>query len=278
MGWLESPPYFTAVTETIADVANMRLREGTAPPAFHRHDAISDTLSPTESLLKMGPSVAGDPHPVHRTYGPLPPPLSDFDVYMDDFLGLAQGQPARLAAIRRQLYQTVDEALRPLDETDRTERKDPFSLKKLSQGDGAWTTRKIMLGWLLDTVQGTITLPPHRVDRLHAILDSVRPGQKRTSRRKWQQLLGELRSMVLAIPGGRGLFSHLQSALRSTGRIRLSTPLHDELRDWRWLIGDLAGRPTRIAETIPSHPHYVGACDASAEVWAVCGCHLQQCI
>ncbi|MGH7974109.1 MAG: hypothetical protein ACREBR_01185 [bacterium] len=40
--------------------------------------------------------------------------------------------------------------------------------------------------------------------------------------------------------------------------------LHDELSDWRWLASDLASRPTRIAETVQSLPHYIGACDASA--------------
>jgi hypothetical protein len=32
-----------------------------------------------------------------------------------------------------------------------------------------------MLGWLIDTVQSTIALPKHRLDRLFAILDSIMP-------------------------------------------------------------------------------------------------------
>ncbi|MGH7974557.1 MAG: hypothetical protein ACREBR_03440 [bacterium] len=269
MGWLDSPPYFSAVTETIADVTNMRLRQGISPPTHHRHDAISNTKpQPCEEknrdVTRYSQTMAMAPPPVHRSFGPLQQPLEEFDVYLDDFLGLAQGPVARRDEVRRLLYSTVDEAIRPLHPSDRTERKDPFSLKKLLQGDGAWTTRKVVLGWVLDTVEGTISLPPHRVDRLRTILNSILPAQKRTSRRKWQKILGELRSMVLAVPGGHGLFSHLQAALRSKGRVSLSKPLHDEIVDWRWLVGDLADRPTRIAETILTPPLYVGACDASA--------------
>jgi hypothetical protein len=69
-----------------------------------------------------------------------------------------------------------------------------------------------MLGWLIDTVQSTIALPKHRLDRLFAILDSIMPEQHRVSVQKWQQILGELRAMAIAIPGARGIFSHLQAA------------------------------------------------------------------
>ena len=62
---------------------------------------------------------------------------------------------------------------------------------------------EIVLGWLIDTVRRTIELPPYRYARLLAILDSITPNQATTSR-QWQQLLGELRSMLQAIPGGRG--------------------------------------------------------------------------
>ncbi|MBV5276445.1 hypothetical protein JZU56_00955, partial [bacterium] len=56
----------------------------------------------------------------------------------------------------------------------------------------------------------TIELPPHRLQRLTDLLDSIPPQQKRSGVKAWQRLLGELRSMTLAIPGSRGLFSVLQ--------------------------------------------------------------------
>ena len=57
--------------------------------------------------------------------------------------------------------------------------------------------------------------------------------------------------MVLAIPGGRGLFSAPQRALRrTTGRIRLTQAVHDELDDWRWVPRDLHSRPTSWDELV----------------------------
>ena len=85
-------------------------------------------------------------------------------------------------------------------------------MKKFLKGDGCWTTRKTVLGWVVDTVAETLELPPHRRSRLHEILDGIAPTQRRISTKTWHKVIGELRSMVAAIPGSRGLFSTLQEA------------------------------------------------------------------
>jgi hypothetical protein len=77
-------------------------------------------------------------------------------------------------------------------------------VKKMLKGDATWATRKVVLGWMLDMCAMMIQLPPHRVTRLFELLDSFAPKQRRTTVNKWQKLLGELRSMVLGIPGGKG--------------------------------------------------------------------------
>jgi hypothetical protein len=45
-------------------------------------------------------------------------------------------------------------------------RQHPASTKKMQKGDDTWATRKLVLGWILDTVNKTIQLPPHKVDHL----------------------------------------------------------------------------------------------------------------
>jgi hypothetical protein len=131
---------------------------------------------------------------------------------VDDFIALAQGSSARANRVRRILLHTIDEAFRPNDASDPEGRREIVSIKKLLKGDACWSTLKVVLGWLIDSVRQTIELPPHRQARLLEILTEVR-GRSRVSLKIWYRLLGELRSMVLAIPGGRGLFSHLQLAL-----------------------------------------------------------------
>ena len=73
--------------------------------------------------------------------------------------------------------------------------RETVSVKKLKKGDGTWDTRKVILGWLIDTLRGTIELPNHKKERLLAIFDDLR-GRKRISVKEWQKILGELRHII----------------------------------------------------------------------------------
>jgi hypothetical protein len=77
------------------------------------------------------------------------------------------------------------------------------------------TLKTITLGWLLNTKHRNVQLPESIVLRLIEILQSLPKERKRVSKKIWYLILGELRSIVLAIPSGRGLFSALQRALRA---------------------------------------------------------------
>jgi hypothetical protein len=281
MGWVESPPYFCAAAETACDLANARLHWDPPP---HRLDAEADTPPAPNGPTAVPASCSPAPFPAST---PEPPPrlqrrrrlrrtpLAQFDLYVDDYLGAAQGSRKRLQRLRRVLLHSLDEVFRPLDPSDSPYRQEPASVKKLRKGDAYWATRHIILGWLIDTVRLTIELPPHRVERLLAILASIAPDQKRIQVEKWHQLLGELRSMLLGIPGAKGLFSVLQEAFRhqSDNRVRLSSSVHAFLDDFRWLAQDLTSRPTRLAEILPQEPAAVGAVDAAGAgmggVWFV---------
>ena len=111
----------------------------------------------------------------------------------------------------------------------------------------------------------TVHLPAHRAERLAEILASIPIDQKRTSVRKWHKVLGELRSMALALPGARHMFSHMQLALskKIKSRVNLTKGVHDALEDFRWLLRDIKSRPTRIAELVPLLASAEGHHDAS---------------
>ncbi len=96
-------------------------------------------------------------------------PLSYTDVYVDDFVGAAQhghGGLNNRHRVRRLLLHSVDDVFRPLETGNSLERREPVSLKKLKAGDCSWGTIKLVLGWIIDTVQMTISLRPHWVARL----------------------------------------------------------------------------------------------------------------
>ena len=72
------------------------------------------------------------------------PPLAYVDVYVDDFIKMAQGWSNALK-VRRHTYHHIDSVFRPNDELD-VDRKSPISLKKLNKGDDFWSTEKVILG------------------------------------------------------------------------------------------------------------------------------------
>jgi hypothetical protein len=270
MGWKKSPPLFTAASETVADLANDKLQSCQASMPHHL-DVLSET------------PITPEPHPLVSTTGPetlalpsgtrfhssKPVPVKYWDVYVDDFVGMVQGNSKHRQHMKRSLLSPLDEVLRRVDGQDNVHRQDPASVKKMLKGDATWAARKVVLGWMLDTCAMTIQLPPHRVTHLFELLDSFAPKQRRTTVNKWQKLLGELRSMVLGITGGKGLFSVLQEALRTKcdhgSRVRISSAVHRILADFCWLAQDLTRRPTRIAEIIPkTKPDTLGDKDAAA--------------
>ena len=183
-------------------------------------------------------------------------------MYVDDFLGLAQGNQERLRHIRRCLLHAIDEVYRPVDDQDSIYRNEAASTKKLLKGDALWQTRKLLLGWIVDSAAMTLELPAHRAERLKEILASVEPGQRRTTLRKWHRLVGELRSMQPAIPGAQGIFGPIQEAFRhkSEGRVRLGRDVHHALADFSALADSVASRPTRIFELIPPEEAVVSGC------------------
>jgi len=239
-------------------------------------------LSPPLPLPRKDESAIPTSCVAHTLPPPLPTPLlrdphlhhpnrrqlATIDVFVDDFIGAAQGPPARLNRVRRILLTAVDQVFRPVDPDDSIYRNEPSSVKKMLQGDANWGTCKTILGWIIDTVAMTISLPPRRLQRLADILAEIPLSQKRTSVKRWHQILGELRSMSLAIPGARGLFSHMQDALchkEPKGRLTLRQGVHDALHDFRLLHDDLAHRPTRLYELVPLAPTLLGSHDASGK-------------
>ena len=291
MGWKNSPPIFSTATETIADIANQRLKDPSYKPSAHPLSTLANTIQPSTSPLAEHQYQPNQPSPptssqlINSSPPTTPSPTSHHlqvpaardpclpsstlhgyvDVFVDDFLVLAQGDQDHLDQVRSTLMHAVDLVFRPLDGEDSPSRSEPISVKKLMKGDCTWDTCKVVLGWLIDTVAQTIQLPIHRVQRLAEILASIPKSQKRIGIKKWHKILGELRSMSLALPGSRNLFSQMQLALqqRFGARIALKKGVHQSLQDFKYLLDDIASRPTRIAELVPLKTSVVGHHDAA---------------
>jgi len=110
MGWVESPPYFSAATETIADLANTAFASSVIPPP-HRLDDVSESpIAHTPLLLAPPSQSAVHPPARHRPLGHrhARKPLAYTDVYVDDFITVVQGPPQCRKLVKRKLLHSLD--------------------------------------------------------------------------------------------------------------------------------------------------------------------------
>ena len=120
MSWKNSPPIFYTATETVVDLANESLRAH-APTLPHKLDACAEAVwvEPSPSLDKQLGDLPRDPY-LGRKNSQL---LHYVDVFVDDFLGLAQGLWNCRRHVRHTLFHALDKVFRPLDSKDIEERK-----------------------------------------------------------------------------------------------------------------------------------------------------------
>ena len=151
-----------------------------------------------------------------------------------------QGNAKQCRQHLRRLLHSIDKAFRPLDNLDTKHHKHIPSIKKMKAGDANCDTRKVILGWIVDTVKGIITLPEHCCERLLEIFECLR-HRRGVTLGKWHKTLGELRSMSLGIPGSKGLFSLLQTDITHSkaNQMHLTSAMKAHLQDFNCLAHDL---------------------------------------
>ena len=170
MGWKNSPPLFCTATETVADLANEALRTH-QPSKQHLLDIRVEAVdtSPAPLLTTEHADLKCDPY-LQRPNAKL---LAYVDVFVENFLSLAQGPRHHRRHVRRTLFHALDKVFRPLDRQDASQRKEVLSWKKLDAGDCSWSTCQTMLGWIVNSVNMTSAPPPHRVARLKKIISAI---------------------------------------------------------------------------------------------------------
>jgi hypothetical protein len=259
MGWNQSPPYFCYFMETIADIANTCL---SSDQLLLEHPLEQPSQNhPTIQQTAFAPTILHPPMSSHTN-----PAMALVDVYMDDFIAVAQ--PARKHNTLRCLLHSISGVFctSPLPD-DKPSRKQIISESKLSKGDGAWSTRKNILGWDVDTAAGTLCLPQHKFLHLIELIRTFQ-AKRHTSHYHWSSLLGELPHMSLVLQGAAHLFSILQSPLVNqpqSSRLRLHPFIHTALTDWKALTASLATESMPIASIVPRWPANLGTTDASTQ-------------
>ena len=89
-------------------------------------------------------------------------PASYVEVFVDDFSSLSQGPTQRRRHRQSTLFHALYKLFQYLDSKDMSNRKEVFSLKKIETGDFIWFIYQVLLGWVVDTINITESLPPHQ--------------------------------------------------------------------------------------------------------------------
>jgi hypothetical protein len=187
------------------------------------------------------------------------------EVYVDDFIGVLRS--ADLAVLRhatRAMLHGIHSVFPPPASGLATD--DPISYKKLISGDGIWSVRKEVLGWIFDGIVRTMELPPAKVTSLLGTL-SAAISSKRCPLKDFRTLLGKLQHAAMAMPAGKSILTPLHKFVEAN-KDRRSLRFHNEplvleaLRDIRILLREATSRPTHVRELVPGLPSYIGFCDA----------------
>jgi hypothetical protein len=206
MGWVESPPYFCAATETAATETS--------------RDA---TMEYIETKISLLPSHKFEHYAVDSPdYTDLPETAIEskgigymVEVYVNNFMSLV------IPVSREQLRHVANVIMHGIHDVfppDEDDSNDPILEKKLQKGEGRYDTRKTLLGFDFDGEGKTMWLESAKQEKLLTILR----GWIRTGTRgslgipfgKFESTVAKIRHAFTSIPAGQGLLSPCNRLLR----------------------------------------------------------------
>ncbi len=139
---------------------------------------------------------------------------------------------------------------------------DPVSIKKIKKGEGKWEHLKEILSWMVDGVEYTICLPQQKMEKIVKELSKLR-RLKELPLNRMQKIAGKLQHAAYAIPGGWGLFSPIQMAIKGSPRTIAMTPfLSETLKDWKLIIKEVTIQPTHVLQLVDGYLDFLGYSDA----------------
>ena len=253
MGWIESPPYFCAASETARDVAAQYAELPTG--SLSEHEFLQHTT--TDVGYKALPRErALDDDPLRYI----------MEVYMDDFIDVA------IPACQRDLDHLATATMTGIHDVfppAQSTKADPISEKKLLKREGAWANVKEILGMTFDGTDKTIWLP---ADKRDALIKTLKGWLRKATKRigvafeEFRTTLSKLQHAFLTVPAGKGLLSVFYSVLALHPPIvylHKNVNLRNAVADCRTFLRATIGTPTKCRNLVTGWPDYVGITDAS---------------
>jgi hypothetical protein len=155
MGWVESPPYFCAATETSWDVATEYCETAIGTLPTHKFD---NYVSGNEATTELPDTPTTNKHMRYL-----------IEVYVDDFMAIVIPTTKEdVTHVGRAVMHGIHDVF-PADDNDKN---DPISEKKLIKGEGEMSTTRTILGFNFDRIKKTMWLESTKRYQLLTILHS----------------------------------------------------------------------------------------------------------
>jgi hypothetical protein len=254
MGWVESPPYFCAATETARDIAT----EYTDMPvgSLPDHKFTGYTVG-GESYYELPDIETGE------TFHSM------VEVYVDDFMSLV------IPVSQSQLVHTATAVMTGIHDVfpanDDNNGDDPISENKLKKLEGQYSTIKTLLGFDFDGESKTMWLEAAKREKLLTILRGwIRTGHKGTAGipfKEFESTIQKIRHAFTSIPMGISLLSPCNRILKSKPAyvyINRNKRILTAIEGCRTLLRESTKQPTRCRQLVTGWPDYIGFVDASS--------------
>jgi hypothetical protein len=151
--------------------------------------------------------------------------------------------------------------------TGRKNGKDPFSKKKLEQGDGNFVSTKDMIRFTFDGIKRTIQLPPVKakayICETHRIL-----RQKSVPLKDLHTLVGKLQHASIILLAACGFFTPINVAMKIGTKVfglEKASEIRAAQEDLCLLLQLLGLQPTHVHELVVDMPRYAGYHNAAVE-------------
>ena len=253
MGWIESPPYFCAASETARDVAAQYAETplGTLPDHKFLH------LTNTSNDFTKLPAIGLD----RLSY--------IMEVYMDDYVtaAIASGQDHLNHLANATMHGIHDVFPENMDNSN-----DPISEKKLKKKDGSWALVKDILGLTFNGDDKTVWLEDEKrqclLTLLHGWIRSSRDAKHGIPFDEFRSVIYKIRHAFITIPAGKGLLSPFYRILAKQPKfvfLHRNKQITQALQECRLFLQKSVSAPTKCNNLVTAWPDYIGIKDASKQ-------------
>jgi hypothetical protein len=252
MGWVESPPYFCAATETARDIASdyWDTPAGSLP---HHKFATHATGDKEFNKLRRTSEIVGF--------------FYALKVYVDDFMSIVIPTSQEQLEHVAMAIMTGTHDVFPVDLVDSN---DLISKKKLLKGEGQYSLFKTMLGFDFDGKRKMMWLEEEKRAKLLKILHGWLWGSSRNRGipfGEFESVVAKVRHAFSALPGGRGLLSPCNRLLQKRPPVvyfHHNESLHAAISNCQTILRESTSCPMQCRKLVAGWPDFIGVVDASS--------------